>query len=199
MTVTDEGGAHGGPQHGGPQHGGPQHGGRTFPGGCGPEEPEDSETLAAVRGIELELRTLVRRIRTTKAEVARSIDPELVPSAYTVLTLVADRQPTRAGEIVDVLDMDKSAISRHLATLAELGLVQRDCDPEDRRSHTVSLTERGRRKVREAVALRWTGLSDRLEGWTREDLRSFAVQLERFNRAIDGDGPDGAPDPAGCR
>lgn len=186
MTVTEADGA----------RGGTRRGARAFTAGCGPADPSDSEALAAVRSIELELRTLVRRIRTTKAELARFIAPELVPSAYTVLTLVADRQPTRAGEIVDVLDMDKSVISRHLATLAELGLVQRDCDPEDRRSHTVSLTERGRRKVSEAVALRWTGLSESLEGWTREDLRSFAAQLERFNRAIDGEPPDAPPDPA---
>src|SRR5699024_7036544 len=108
MTVTDADGA----------RGAAHRGSRAFPEGCGPADPADSEALAAVRSIELELRTLVRRIRTSKAEVARSIDPELVPSAYTVLTLVADRQPTRAGEIVDVLDMDKSVISRHLATLA---------------------------------------------------------------------------------
>lgn len=147
--------------------------------------PADALEFSAVRGIEYELRTLVRRIRLSKAEVARKIHEEMPPSTYTVFVVVAEHQPTRAGEIAEVLDMDKSVISRHLATLTELGLIRRDCDPDDRRSHTVSLTELGVGKVREAIAMRWEDISARLEGWTRQDLDAFVAQLQRFNAAIE--------------
>ncbi|GAA4823463.1 MarR family winged helix-turn-helix transcriptional regulator [Tomitella cavernea] len=141
--------------------------------------------FSAVRGIEYELRTLVRRIRLNKAEVARTIHEEMPPSTYTVFVVVSDRQPTRAGEIAEVLDMDKSVISRHLAALTELGLIRRDCDPDDRRSHTVSLTGLGVEKVREAITMRWEDISARLEGWTMDDLEAFVAQLRRFNAAIE--------------
>lgn len=141
--------------------------------------------IAAVRSIEFELGALMRRLRAAKDEIARLIDPDMAASTYTVLVLVADRQPTRAGEIVDVLDMDKSAVSRHLTTLAEMGLVHRACDPEDRRSHTIALTEDGEQKLRAAFQFRRNDISARLGDWTLPELRSFAEQLARFNSAVE--------------
>lgn len=144
-----------------------------------------SDTLDSVRSIERELSMLMRRMRAAKEEIARLIDTELAASTYTVLVLVAEHQPTQAREIIEMLDMDKSAISRHLTALDELGLIHRGCDPEDRRTHTLSLTARGEEKVHAAVELRRSKVHARLHAWSSGELDSFAAQLARFNADLE--------------
>lgn len=137
--------------------------------------------IESMRGLEREVRAMVRRIRRASAENARLIHPDLHVAAYSVLLFVAENEPTRASDVVDNLDVDKSAVSRQIVYLQELGLVERNCDPSDRRAQTLLLTAVGKAKVDASIEHRQAEIEGRLSEWSAADLARFAEQLGRFN------------------
>ncbi|WP_161634084.1 MarR family winged helix-turn-helix transcriptional regulator [Sulfitobacter noctilucae] len=68
---------------------------------------------------------------------------DLSLNEWRLLALVKARAPTRAGDIADLLVMDKSQTSRVVKTLLTKGLVQDRPDTEDGRAHVLELTEKG--------------------------------------------------------
>ncbi|WP_024792910.1 MarR family winged helix-turn-helix transcriptional regulator [Tomitella biformata] len=139
------------------------------------------QKLESVRMFEREIRVLMRNIRQSAEHRARLIHPELQASTYQVLLFVAENQPTRAWAIADCLNMDKGAISRHVTTLQELGFIERDCDPLDRRAQVLSLTSVGKEQIGAATERRRAELGHRLQGWSEGELGHFTEQLARFN------------------
>ncbi|EQB87216.1 DNA-binding MarR family transcriptional regulator [Clostridium punense] len=49
------------------------------------------------------------------------------------------------NELAELLQLDKSTISRTINNLVDLGLVQREVSPEDRRYITINLTKEGKK------------------------------------------------------
>ena len=142
-------------------------------------------TAGPMRDIERELVVLVRRVRRTTAENARRLHPDLQPSAYPVLVHIADREPTRACEVVDQVGMEKGGVSRQVAHLEQLGLVRRSSDPADRRAQTLVLTEDGRARLERLTGQRRTDFEKRLSAWSPGELASFAEQLARYNACLE--------------
>jgi DNA-binding MarR family transcriptional regulator len=133
------------------------------------------------RGIERELIALVHRARRDTTEHARLVHPELQAAGYGVLVTVAQHQPTRACELVQLLDVDKGAVSRQVAQLERLGLVERTADPTDGRVHTLSLSPAGEERMA-AVRRRWDSeFRGRLTSWSAEQLTAFVEGLQRYN------------------
>src|SRR3954465_14969047 len=75
--------------------------------------------------VEREIGLLLRRSRAISARLARELHPELAGAAYGLLALLQDGGPLRASELVLRLGLDKSTVSRQLASLVDLGLVDR--------------------------------------------------------------------------
>jgi DNA-binding MarR family transcriptional regulator len=135
--------------------------------------------------LEHEVGVMVRRIKRVIADRARAVHPDLAPASYLMLTFVADNGPVRASEIVDQFAIDKGAISRHVAHLTELGLLERVSDPEDGRAMLVSASDEGRRRLADVARHRRKWLDERLGGWSEADLSGFVDALGRYNRALD--------------
>ena len=135
--------------------------------------------------LEHEVSVMVRRIRRVIADRARAVHPDLAPSSYLMLTFVADSGPMRASEIADQFAIDKGAISRQLAHLTELGLLERVSDPEDGRAMLVSASDDGRRRLADVAQHRRKWLDERLGEWSEADLTSFVAALGSYNRALD--------------
>jgi DNA-binding MarR family transcriptional regulator len=135
--------------------------------------------------LEHEVGVMVRRIRRVIADRARAVHPDLAASSYLMLTFVADNGPVRASEIADQFAIDKSAISRQLAHLTELGLLERASDPEDGRAMLVSASDDGRRRLADVAQHRRKWLDERLGEWSETDLTDFVAALGSYNRALD--------------
>lgn len=75
--------------------------------------------------------------------------------------------PLRAGELAEALQMNKSALTRHLRVLRECGLVREEGGAEDARVHVYSLQ-------REPF--------DDLRAWLDEVETYWSLQLESFKR-----------------
>ncbi|TYP87921.1 MarR family winged helix-turn-helix transcriptional regulator [Blastococcus xanthinilyticus] len=140
---------------------------------------------AAFVELEREIGLLLRRSRAISARLARELHPDLDGAAYGLLALLEDAGPLRAGDLVLRLGLDKSTVSRQVASLVELGLVDRVADPDDGRAQVLSPSAEGAARlagIRAARRARWE--SD-LAGWPADDVATLAVLLERLNRIGD--------------
>ncbi len=87
--------------------------------------------------LELELSVLVRRLKRIIAERARTIHPDLTPTGYLMLAHLNERVPLRASAVVEVFNLDKGAVSRHVQTLVDFGLATKERDRDDGRASVV--------------------------------------------------------------
>ncbi|WP_346620417.1 MarR family transcriptional regulator [Blastococcus montanus] len=144
-----------------------------------------SESHAAYVALEREIGLLLRRSRAISARLARELHPDLDGAAYGLLALLEDAGPLRASDLVARLGLDKSTVSRQVASLVDLGLVDRAADPEDGRAQVLSPSAEGSARlsrIRSARRARWE--SD-LAGWPADDVATLAALLGRLNRIGD--------------
>jgi DNA-binding MarR family transcriptional regulator len=140
-----------------------------------------------LRRIESEVGTLIRRVKRVMGERAREVHPELHPMTYVILTHLAGSGPMRGADLSDVFGMDKGGVSRQVQSLVDLGLVERQPDPEDRRAILLDATDEGRSRLATVSRHRSDRFDQRLSGWSDADLSMFARQLASYNQALSDD------------
>lgn len=139
------------------------------------------ERSAAAESVERELMLLFRRARSLSATAAAVVHPKLDPASYALLLLIQDAGPLRGMDLAERTGLDKSTISRQLASLVELGLLERVPDPDDRRARLLQLSEEGQQRLAYARAVRSKHLRKRFADWPTHDLRELARLLSRLN------------------
>src|SRR4029453_4912821 len=77
-----------------------------------------------IASVEEQLRLLFVRARALWKEAAAAVPPELQPVGYKILSAIVHRGRMHAGAIADVLEIDKSVVSRQVKNLEPLGLAQ---------------------------------------------------------------------------
>jgi DNA-binding MarR family transcriptional regulator len=95
---------------------------------------------------------------------------EVAPHQYSVLIRL-DEQPRTPRELADIERVSPPSMTRTVASLVELGLVDRADDPTDGRQVILSLTEAGRRTVRDTRRRRDQWLAVRLEKLSDDERR----------------------------
>ena len=138
----------------------------------------DSELEQAVTRVEQELGRLFARIRIGWREAAVTVHPDLQPLGYQVLTSIATGKATSAGAIIERLQTDKSAVSRQVRQLEQLGLVESIPDPDDRRARVLVATDLAQERVALARSRYEGRIGERLRNWTAADLDHFADLLD---------------------
>jgi DNA-binding MarR family transcriptional regulator len=88
--------------------------------------------------------------------------------------------PRRAGTLAEAVHSDPSTISRQVAHLVRLGLVERTADPEDGRATLLAATDEGQRVFEENRRVRIERIAEMLEHWEAADQRKLADLLARF-------------------
>ncbi|MGA5166113.1 MULTISPECIES: MarR family winged helix-turn-helix transcriptional regulator [Streptomyces] len=131
----------------------------------------------SVDTIQRELTAFARRARATAAR----LHPELSLVSYTLLAHIDAQQGCRATDLAAHYLLDKSTVSRQVATLEKLGLVERRPDPADHRVQVLHPTEAGTRALSSTQASRRAAYQERLADWSTEDLDRFAAYLIRYN------------------
>lgn len=136
-----------------------------------------SDLDLAVTRVEQELARLFARIRIGWREAAVTVHPDLQPLGYQILTSIATGKATSAGAIIERLQTDKSAVSRQVRQLEQLGLVESVRDPEDRRARVLVATDLAQERVAAARARYEARIGERLRNWSADDLDHFADLL----------------------
>ena len=124
---------------------------------------------------------LMRRINAGLNADAPQFDRHrLGPGGGIALLSLAEIEPARSQDLVHRMARDKSQMARTLQSLEKKGLIVRAPDPDDARAALLSLTEEGRRTVRElenAVAHVLEGV---LAPFSPEERAAFKALLDRL-------------------
>jgi DNA-binding MarR family transcriptional regulator len=131
--------------------------------------------------VERELAVLLRRGHANSGDLSRQVHPDLQASAYALLARLHDLGSARAADLSDYFGIDKGALSRQLRLLEDLELITREIDTADRRSHLLTLTAGGRRRLTQARRARQRLIRQELSRWPTCDVEVFGDLLARFN------------------
>lgn len=151
---------------------------RRLPGGPDGGVPDQ------IADLENELVDLWRRGRIQTRERSRLIHPRLDSTSYPLLVVLAQHEhPVPMSELVRVLELEKSTLTRQIDAVARLGLVERLPDPADARARLIGLTDEGRDRLAEVTTAAIGRWRERLSLWDPADVR----ELSRLLRLLAAD------------
>lgn len=137
---------------------------------------------AAFVDLEREIGLLLRRSRAISSRLAGQLHPDLDGAAFGLLALLQDTGPLRASDLVARLGLDKSTVSRQVASLVGLGLVDRSADPDDGRAQVLTPSAEGAARLAQIRTARRERWEADLGDWPAEDVATLADLLRRLNR-----------------
>lgn len=148
--------------------------------------PDELRTADSV-GIEL-----IRLVKLLDRKHAhhRAQNPDAVerPTYLLLVHLVKDG-PQRAGTLADAVHSDPSTVSRQIAQLVRLGLVERTADPVDGRATLLAATVEGMRVFEENRRMRNEKIAEMLQSWSVDDRQTLCELLGRFTTDLENSTP----------
>ncbi|AWT44196.1 MULTISPECIES: MarR family winged helix-turn-helix transcriptional regulator [Streptomyces] len=120
-----------------------------------------------------------------KREIGRILPSDCPSGSAAVLTLLGRYGDMRMSKLADLLAVDMSVTSRHVAHVAERGWIERSPDPADKRSRIVRLTPEGERKLDEMSRETTRLLSERLADWSDEEVAQLTRLMTRLRASFD--------------
>jgi DNA-binding MarR family transcriptional regulator len=131
--------------------------------------------------LEREISLLLRRSRAVSARLAGVLHKDLDGAAYGLLALLQDAGPLRASDLVSRLGLDKSTVSRQVASLVDLGLVERTADPADGRAQVLTPSPEGSARLARIRTVRRARWEADLADWPESDIVALGELLARLN------------------
>ena len=121
------------------------------------------------------LRCACATVRRTDRVLTQFYDEILAPSGlyitqFTLLATLSQAAPVTINRLAEIMDMDRTTLSRNLEVLAKQHMVRIE-EGEDRRMRQVHLTQEGEQALRRALPL-WQEAQARIE---------HALGRERFD------------------
>ncbi|MEY7976949.1 MarR family winged helix-turn-helix transcriptional regulator [Streptomyces pilosus] len=115
-----------------------------------------------------------------KREMNRIMPAGCPGGSASVLTLLGRHGPMRMSRLAELLSVDMSVTSRHVAHLAERGWIERSPDPADKRSRILRLTPAGRTQLDELFRRTTRLLAERLDDWSDEEVGRLTQLMARL-------------------
>jgi DNA-binding MarR family transcriptional regulator len=128
----------------------------------------DTETLSKLRGV---ISKLARELNAT------ATGEGLTPTQASVLGLITFRGPLGLTELARLEGLNPTMLSRVVGKLTELGLIQRDPNPEDLRAIRVEATEAGRHLHERVKLLRTEAIGNCLDQLPEQSSRTIIEAL----------------------
>ncbi|MEU1256685.1 MarR family winged helix-turn-helix transcriptional regulator [Streptomyces chartreusis] len=120
-----------------------------------------------------------------KREMGRILPSDCPSGSAAVLTLLNRHGDMRMSKLAELLAVDMSVTSRHVAHVAERGWIERSPDPADKRSRILHLTPAGEDRVQEMSRLTTQLLAERLSDWTDEEVAQLIGLMTRLRASFD--------------
>ena len=95
-----------------------------------------------------------------------------------ILVLLSTATPMSPGSVAAALGVPKANVTEIIERLVEQGLVRREPNPQDRRSHNLTLTEKGKTEVEQLREWSTKRIEKVLERIPGDKLESLAASLE---------------------
>lgn len=112
------------------------------------------------------------------------------PGNFWLLKILHGEGSLRVTDLASLANLDTSTVSRHVAQLEKIGLIERTPDPDDGRAQRVGITDAGEDVLREALERRRELLSSGVTDWNEADIAQLGQLLTRFVETIEADTPE---------
>ncbi|AOR33378.1 MarR family transcriptional regulator [Streptomyces fodineus] len=133
-----------------------------------------------------ELARQLSAVGAVKRDLGRMLPPDCPTGSATVLTLLGSHGDMRMSKLAELLAVDMSVTSRHVAHVAARGWIERHPDPADKRSRILRLTPAGLAQLDELSRRTTHLLAERLADWTDDEVAQLIRLMTRL-RASFGD------------
>jgi len=143
----------------------------------------DTRNLDAMAAALLELTGCLNSPRQDDVllrEAGVSLDRALFP----LLVRLSVAHAISVARLADAVGRDPSTVSRQLARLEHLGLVERPSAREDMRLREAAITEAGSRMVEAIAQARRKLLAELVQDWSAAERRSFPALMQRLADAM---------------
>ncbi|KTD85661.1 MarR family winged helix-turn-helix transcriptional regulator [Paenibacillus etheri] len=128
-----------------------------------------------------QINALISAAHALNVKTAASFDSSIQPAAFHIVRWLYSYGPTSASALAEATAMDRSSVSRLLKQLENLGYVQREDSPKDRRAIFLTLTDLGRQKTYDALQDKEFVFYERIAQWDNQQLETFIQMLKEFN------------------
>ncbi|MEU9353399.1 MarR family transcriptional regulator [Streptomyces griseoloalbus] len=115
-----------------------------------------------------------------KREMKRTMPADCHSGSAAALALLGRYGDMRMSKLAELLSVDMSVTSRHVAHLAERGWIERSPDPADKRSRILRLTPAGRTQLDELFRRTTQLLAERLADWSDEEVGRLTQLMSRL-------------------
>ncbi|MEU5347926.1 MULTISPECIES: MarR family transcriptional regulator [unclassified Streptomyces] len=139
--------------------------------------------MAARRQYE-ELARQLSAIGAVKRGLGRVLPHECPAGSAAVLTLLDRHGEMRMSRLAELLAIDMSVTSRHVAHVAERGWIDRSPDPADKRSRILRLTPAGRDMLAELSERYMNALVHYLADWSEDEVDQLNTMLDRLRTSF---------------
>ncbi|MET9083794.1 MarR family transcriptional regulator [Streptomyces sp. NPDC004237] len=141
-----------------------------------------------------ELARQLSAVGAVKRDLARIMPHDCPAGSAAVLTLLGRHGSMRMSKLAELLAVDMSVTSRHVAHVAERGWIERSPDPADKRSRILHLTPAGEATLAELSRRSTELLAERLADWSDAEVDQLIGLMTRLRDSF-GDCRATAPHP----
>lgn len=132
-----------------------------------------------------ELMRQLTAVGVVRRDLARILPHECPAGSVGVLIALKTHGDLRMSKLTELLSVDMSVTSRHVAHVAERGWVERLPDPDDKRSRILHLTDAGRDAITVLSRRTAARLAERLSDWDEADVRRLTQLMARLRDSFD--------------
>jgi DNA-binding MarR family transcriptional regulator len=133
-----------------------------------------------------ELARQLSAVGAVKRDLARIMPHECPSGSAAVLTLLGRHGAMRMSKLAELLAVDMSVTSRHVAHVAERGWIERSPDPADKRSRILHLTPAGEATLQDLFRRSTELLTERLSDWSDEEVDQLIRLMTRLRDSFGG-------------
>lgn len=101
-------------------------------------------------------------------------------AALFTLSILERHEPARVSDVAEIAQVDVSVVSRQASLPEHEGLVERTSDPDDRRAHRLSVSEKGAHTLEDSRRQLDALVVGRLQTWSDQDIMAFSTTLRRL-------------------
>lgn len=132
--------------------------------------------------VTVELHLTGNKLKRYIAAMLRQQNVPLTPEQFMLIDLLWNEGDMSQQQLADLMHKDKNSVTTLVDAIERKGLVVRRQNANDRRSNTVTLTEKAKEIKQESKRKGISILDRMLEGISEEELRAFLDTLRKLNR-----------------
>ena len=132
--------------------------------------------------ISVELHLTSNKLKRYIASMLRLQNVPLTPEQLMLIDLLWNEGDMSQQQLADLMQKDKNSVTILVDAIERKGLVIRKQNRNDRRSNTVTLTDKAIALKQETKKKGISILDKMLDGMSEDELRSFLTILRKLNR-----------------